>query len=344
MSSLAGHAAAGTARAASPRSRDRLLTLAGLATIAVLGALAFWLFPDDLAFLTRLLSACLFVLSLDLVVGYCGVATLGHAALFGAGAYGMGIAAAHGGVTAAFGLLAIGAAAGAAAGCLTGLVVLRASGLPQLVLSIAVVQLFGALANKLSPITGGSDGLSGISPAPVFGRFEFDLFGQTGFLLGLGLLLAVFAALRAVVTSPFGLLCRGIREDPVRVRAMGGRVRATLLAMYGLSGLVAGLAGALSGLTTGVVGLDSVSFERSATALVMLVFGGTGTLGGALVGTAVFQLFEHVVSAANPFHWLTLVGLLLIVVVLFLPTGLQGLPARLRRVAGLRGWTRKAGR
>ncbi len=319
--------------AAAIRRRDRRVTLAGLAAIAAAGALGFFAFPNDLGFLTRVVSAALFVLSLDLVVGYCGVATLGHAALFGAGAYGAGIAAVHGGWSGPIGLLSAGLAAGAAAGLISGIVVLRATGLPQLVLSIAVVQLAGALANKASTITGGSDGLSGISPDPLFGIFPFDLYGQTGYCLGLALLLGVYGLLRLVVRSPFGLLCRGIREDVIRVRAMGARITPPLVAMYGLSGAVAGLAGGLSALTTGVVGLDSVSFERSATALVMLVFGGAGTLAGGLVGTVAFQIFEHVVSAANPFHWLTLVGFLLIIVVLFLPEGLQGLVARLARGA-----------
>lgn len=313
------------------RRRDRLITLAGLAAIALAGALGYVAFPSDLGLLTRVISAALFVLSLDLVVGYCGIATLGHAALFGAGAYAVGITAAHGGWTEPLSLLVIGVAGGALAGLLSGVVVLRASGLPQLVLSIALVQLASALANKLSPITGGSDGLSGISPDPIFGAFAFDLFGVTGYWLGVLLLLVVFALLRLVVRSPFGLLCRGIREDPVRVRAMGARVTPPLVAMYVISGAVAGLAGGLSAVTTGVVGLDSLSFERSATALVMLVFGGAGTLFGALVGTVAFQVFEHVVSAANPFHWLILVGLLLILVVLFLPEGLQGLASRLMR-------------
>ena len=305
--------------------------------IAAAGAVGFFLFPYDLAFLTRVLSAALFVLSLDLVVGYCGVATLGHAALFGAGAYGAGIAAVHGGFSEPLTMLAFGMVAGGLAGIVSGLVILRASGLPQLVLSIAVVQLAAALANKASTVTGGSDGLSGILPAPLFGVFPFDLFGQTAYCLGLALLLGVYATLRVIVRSPFGLLCRGIREDPVRIGAMGAHVRPALVAMYGISGLVAGVAGGLSALTTGVVGLDSVSFERSATGLVMLVFGGTGSLAGGLAGTVVFQVFEHVVSAANPFHWLTLVGLLLIVVVLFLPTGLQGIVAAVaRRIAGRR--------
>jgi branched-chain amino acid transport system permease protein len=300
---------------------DRGPFIAVLVLLA-LGGLGYFAFADDLAFLTRAIAIAIFVLSLDLVVGYCGVATLGHAALFGAGAYAAGIAAVHG-LTDPFLLLVLGALAGAFNGLWSGALIVRFAALPQLVLSIAIVQLLSALANKVSSITGGSDGLAGIEPSPILGLFAFDLFSRTAYLFGLGLVIIIFIVLAVIVRSPFGLLCRGIREDPVRVRAIGARVHPALLKMYVISGAVAGIAGAFAAITTGVVGLDSVSFERSAEALVMLVLGGTGSLYGALIGAFVFQAFEHVVSAANPFHWLTLVGLLLIVVVLFLPRGLQ---------------------
>ncbi|MBP0573679.1 branched-chain amino acid ABC transporter permease, partial [Mycobacterium tuberculosis] len=119
--------------------------------------------------------------------------------------------------------------------------------------------------------------------------------------------------------TPFGMTCRGIKQDSVRVAAMGIRVKPTLMKMFAVSGAVAGLGGALGAIATQVVGLDSVSFELSANALVMLVIGGLGQLYGALVGTVVFLAVEHVVSAFNPFHWMTLVGLMLIAIVLFAP-------------------------
>jgi branched-chain amino acid transport system permease protein len=303
-----------------------------LAAIIAVAATGYFGFADDLAFMTRVTAAALFVLSLDLVVGYCGVATLGHAVLFGAGAYAAGIACVNG-LTEPVSLMVVGALAGALAGALSGALVVRYAGLPQLVLSIALVQLTYALANKASSVTGGSDGLSGIAPGPVLGLFAFDLWGRTAYLLGLAVLIAVYLVLSRIVRSPFGLLCRGIKQDPMRVKAMGASAYPALVKMYAISGAVAGIAGALAAVTAGVVGLDSVSFERSAEALVMLVLGGTGSLHGALIGTVVFQLFEHIVSAANPFHWLTLVGVLLIAVVLFLPDGLKGVGAAARRLA-----------
>lgn len=296
----------------------------GILVIAAFAVAGYFLFPNNLALLTRITAIALLVLSLDLVTGYCGVATLGHAALFGAGAYGAGIAAVHFGITDPVAMLAVGIVAGAVAGLISGAVILRAHGLPQLVLSIAIIHLAHEAANKASGWTGGSDGLAGITPDPVLGMFGFDLWGRTAYVFGVVLLLLVFVILRQIVRSPFGMLCRGIKQDPIRVRAMGASVNGTLLKMYVISGAVAGAGGALNAISTQVVGLDSLSFTLSAEALVMLVLGGTGSLFGALVGTLSFMWFEDVVSAANPFHWLTIVGALLIVVVLFAPKGLYG--------------------
>ena len=313
--------------ATSKQRRSLARDFAGIVAILVLAGIGYLLFPDNLALLTRILAMALLVLSLDLVTGYCGVATLGHAALFGAGAYAAGIASAHYGVTDPLAMVACGIVGGAAAGLLCGVIILSAHGLPQLVLSIALVYLFHEFANKASDWTGGSDGLSGMTTGPLFGAFEFDLYGHTAYFLGVGLVLIVFVLLRLLVRSPFGMLCRGIKEDPLRIRAMGASPKAALMKMYVISGAVAGVGGALNAISTQVVGLDSLSFTQSAEALVMLVLGGTGSLFGALAGTVIFMLFEDYVSAANPFHWLTILGLLLIAVVLFAPKGIYGTAA-----------------
>lgn len=301
--------------------------LIGIAVIVAIAAIGYFAFPDNLALLTRMITIALLVLSLDLVTGYCGVATLGHAALFGSGAYAAGILSAHYGINDPLLMMLAGVAGGAVAGLLCGAIILRAHGLPQLVLSIALINLFHEFANKASSWTGGSDGLSGIAPDPVFGLFEFDLYGHTAFFFGMALLLIVFVLLRVLVRSPFGMLCRAIKQDPLRIRAMGASPKAALIRMYAISGAVAGVGGALNAISTQVVGLDSLSFTQSAEALVMLVLGGTGSLFGALSGTVIFMLFEDYVSAANPFHWLTMVGALLIAVVLFAPKGLYGTAA-----------------
>ncbi|WP_274627059.1 branched-chain amino acid ABC transporter permease [Arvimicrobium flavum] len=315
--------------AASARAGGLRGGVIGLALILALAVAGYFLFPNNLALLTRIVAIALLVLSLDLVTGYCGVATLGHAALFGAGAYAAGIGAAHFGITDPLLMTLAGIVGGAVAGLVSGVVILRAHGLPQLVLSIALIHLFHELANKTTSWTGGSDGLAGITPDPLLGMFAFDLWGRTAYWYGIALLVLVFVLLRILVRSPFGMLCRGIREDALRVRAIGASPHAALMKMYVISGAVAGAGGALSAISTQVVGLDSLSFTLSAEALVMLVLGGTGSLYGALAGTVIFMLFEDFVSAANPFHWLTLVGALLILVVLFAPKGLYGTAAEL---------------
>lgn len=313
------------------RARPALRDLGAVALIALAGAAGYWLFPDNLSFLTRVISVALLVLSLDLVVGYCGIASLGQAALYGAGAYAAGIACLAG-ITDPFLMMLIGAAAGSVTGLLMGAVMLRAHGLPQLVLSIAIVQLLHEAANKLSWLTGGSDGLSGMLPAPLFGVFEFDLWGRAAYLFGLGVLIVTFAVLRQLVRSPFGMVCRGLKEDPLRVSALGISAFPVLIRMFAISGAVAGMGGALGAIATQVVGLDSVSFELSANALVMLVLGGLGHLTGALIGAVVFLSIEHVIAALNPFHWMTLVGAILIAIVLFAPRGLSGTLDELARL------------
>ncbi len=195
-----------------------------------------------------------------------------------AGAYAAGIAAAHFGITEPITMIAIGAVGGAVAGLVSGVVILRGHGLAQLVLSIAIIHLFHEAANKASNYTGGSDGLAGITPDPILGLFEFDLWGRTAYVFGIVLLIVIFVLLRILVRSPFGMLCRGIRQDPVRVSAMGASVKRTLIKMYVISGVVAGIGGAFNAVSTQVVGLDSLSFTNSAEALVMLVLGGVGTL------------------------------------------------------------------
>lgn len=191
---------AATALSAGRRGLGR--DLAGLAVILVLAGIGYLFFPNNLALLTRITAIALLVLSLDLVTGYCGVATLGHAALFGSGAYAAGIAAVHFGITDPLLMLAAGILGGALAGLACGVVILRAHGLPQLVLSIALIHLFHEFANKASPWTGGSDGLAGIAPDPLIGLFAFDLWGRTAYVFGVVLLAIVFVLLRLSCARP----------------------------------------------------------------------------------------------------------------------------------------------
>lgn len=317
-------------RRAGTAGRPRRAALEGgvLPVMAAAGLAAFWIFPDDLALMTRIAATALYVLSLDLVLGFAGIATLGQAAMFGTGAYAAGIAAVHL-VSDPLVLLVIGGLAGGVIALVTGALILRAHGLTLLMLTIAVVQIVQEVANKARGLTGGSDGLSGIDPSPVFGLFRFDMFGHTAYLFSLAVLLAGILTARRIVRSPFGLACRGVKEDALRVAALGGSPRLYLVFMYAVAGIFAGVAGALTAVTSGIVGLDSLGFSWSAEALVMLVLGGTGRLYGAVIGTVAFMAIHHILAATDPFHWMAFIGLFLMGIVLFAPGGIASLADRL---------------
>lgn len=289
------------------------------AILLAIGVLAWWMLPDQLGLLTRIATTALFVLSLDLVVGVAGLATLGHAALFGVGAYAAAIFALRAFADPLLGL-AIGIGAGAVFALVSGLFLLRYHGFTFLMLTVAIAQIVASLAQKARDWTGGDDGLSGFTMNPLLGVFGFDLEGRTAAIYALVVLaLGLFVA-RRVVDSPFGLAVRGIHENRARMAALGTPVRRRLLAMYTLAGGLAGAAGALSAQTNAIVGLDSLSFAVSAEALVMLILGGAGRLYGALIGAAVFMLLHHTAASINPYHWLFVVGGVLMAVV-FVPPG-----------------------
>lgn len=302
-----------------------------------IGVGCFFAFPSNLGFMTEIVIMVLLVLSLDLLLGYAGIATLGQAALFGGGAYGAGLFALHVHGDPLLGL-AIGAAAGGILALVSGLLFLRAQGLSFIILTVAFGSLAFAMVNQAQDVTGGNDGLYGYMMAPLFGQFEFDFFSRTGFLYALGVLLLVFYGLRRLVNSPFGLTTQGIREDRQRMTALGFPVYRITLLIYVIAGAIAGIAGALSAQTIQVVGLQSLSFTLSAEALVMLILGGTGRLYGAVIGTVLFMTVHHFASDLDPSTWMLVIGLMLIAVVLFFPKGMVQLfdlgVHRVKRISG----------
>ena len=175
------------------------------------------------------------------------------------------------------------------------------------------------------PVTGGADGLYGFHPAPLFGVFPFELDGSTAYWYAAIVLLLVFAVCKVVVNSPFGLTIRGVRENPVRMRLLGVPVLRRLVMMYIISGFLAGIAGGLSAQVTQLVALDSFSFILSGNVLIMLVLGGTGSLNGAILGAALFVVVSDRAAAVSPFHWLFALGIGLILMVRFAPSGLISL-------------------
>lgn len=308
----------------------RLIPFALLAIVAVA---AFYAFPYNLAFLTRVVITMILVLSLDLLIGVTGIDTLGQAALFGSGAYAAGLFAVHVWADPVAGLF-VGAAAGAVVAFISGLFLMRAQGLTLLMLTIAVAEVMQEGANKLDWITGGADGLGGITMGPVFGVWEFDFIGVTGYIYSVCVFFLVVFLLSIVIASPFGLSLRGIKDSPARMRAIGTPVTRRRVAIYTLAGAVAGIAGALSAQATGLVSLSVYDFQVSAEAMIMLILGGTGRLWGALVGVAIFMTVHEFAASVDPFNWLFVIGILVLVVVYAVPRGLIGLPQELRRMAG----------
>lgn len=283
----------------------------------------FFLLPDYLVFGSQVLIVGLFALSLDLVLGFAGVVSLGHAGFFGLGAYTAGLLAAHGWGEPLTGLLAGALVAGLVGFCVSFLVV-RGQDLTRLMVTLGVGLMLYEAANKMAFLTGGVDGLSGVTMHNLLGTFEFDLEGRTAYVYSLSVLFLVFVVLRRLVRSPFGLSLRGIQQGPKRMPAIGADVRMRLVAAFSVSAAIAGIAGGLLAQTTQFVGLDSLGFSRSAELLIMLVLGGAGRLYGALIGAAVFMVAQDVLSGINPVYWQFWIGVLLMVIVLFARGGILG--------------------
>jgi branched-chain amino acid transport system permease protein len=283
--------------------------------------LVFFAFDTYLSLGSQILIMVIFGLSLDLALGFAGINTLGHAAFFGIGAYAAGYYSLNVSPEPLSGLL-VAAAAAALVGALSGWLLLRTRGLALLMLTMVITVLLHEVANAWSSVTGGADGLSGLSTAPLLGLFPFDLSGKTAYLYALAILFIVFVIVRMVANSPFGLSLRGIRENPRRMDLVGASVHLRLVAAYVVAAAIAGVAGGLSAQLTRTAGLDLLSFQVSGNILIMLIVGGVGRLYGAFVGIPLYMLLLDRAAAVNPFHWMFFVGLALILLVRFAPGGL----------------------
>jgi branched-chain amino acid transport system permease protein len=308
--------------------RKRLRVIELLPWAIAIGA--YFGLPDYLMLGSQVLIMILFALSLDLVLGYAGIVTLGHSAFFGVGAYTAGIYAARASGEPLSGLV-LAALAAAAVGYLSGLVVLRTRGLTLLMLTLAVTALLAEAANKASFITGGADGLQGVEIEPILGLFRFDLFGHTAYLYALAVLFVGWLFARRLVHSAFGRSLVGIRENAARMHAIGSPVRRRLVSVYTISAAMAGLAGGLLAQTTQFVGLTVLGFQRSGEILIMLVFGGIGRLYGAFVGASLYMIVQDQLAKMDPEFWYFWIGLLLVLLVMFARGGILGLLDRLPR-------------
>ena len=299
--------------------------------------IAFWLgllavvfvFPGHLVLGSQVLITGLFALSLDLILGYAGIVSLGHAAMFGAGAYTAGLLARHGWGEPLSGLVAA-AAVGAAIAWGTSFIAVRGGDLTRLMVTLGIGLMLYEAANQAARVTGGVDGLSDMAVRDLLGVFPFDLRGRTAYVYSLAVLFAVFLACRRIVRSPFGLSLRGIRDGARRMPALGSPVRHRLIAIYTVAGAIAGIAGALLAQTTQFVGLEVLGFSRSADLLIMLVLGGAGWLYGGLIGAGLFMIAQNQLSSINPVYWQFWLGLLLVAMVFVARGGVVGAMASAR--------------
>ena len=282
----------------------------------LVAAAAIYFLPNRHLILTEIAILGLFALSLDLIVGYAGIISLGHAAFFGFGGYAAGLLAKHAIVTEPVLALLLAGLAAAALGFATSFLVLRGSDLTRLMVTLGVALVLREIANRYSELTGGADGLQGIAVAPLLGTFRFDLYGHTAYVYSLAVLFALFVIARRIVLSPFGLSLRAIKGNALRASAIGIPVNRRLVAIYTIAAFYAGVAGALLTQTTAFASLDVFSFDRSADLLLVLIIGGTGYLYGGLIGAVVFKLMQDWLANLTPQYWQFWLGLLLVVIVL----------------------------
>jgi branched-chain amino acid transport system permease protein len=306
--------------------------------IWVAAFVAWFLLPRQAGLLNEIAILALFAVSLDLILGYGGIVSLGHAAFFGTGAYVAALFAKHVMPDPLVGL-AVATAAGALLGAATSVLVLRGTDLTRLMVTLGVALILYELANRFDKITGGADGLQGVVMGPLLGLFAFDLGGRVAYLYSLIVLVVLFFVARRIVHSPFGYGLKAIRDNPRRATAIGIGQNAQLAIAYTISAAYAGTAGGLLAQTTGFASLDVLDFHRSADVLLVLVIGGVGWLYGGVIGAVVFKFLHDILSAITPQYWQGLIGLVLVVLVMVgrerLGRGFRALlPARWRGEAG----------
>jgi branched-chain amino acid transport system permease protein len=280
--------------------------------------LSWLLLPGQSLLLNEIAIVALFAVSLDLILGYAGIVSLGHAAFLGFGAYTAALFAKNVMADPLVGLL-VAIAASALLGALTSVLILRGTDLTRLMVTLGVSSVLYELANKLDWLTGGADGLQGVVMGPLvtpFGRFDFDLSGRVAYAYTLVVLAVALLVARRLVHSPFGISLQALRDNRLRAASIGLSVRLRLVAVYTIAAAIAGAAGGLLAQTSGFASLDVFDFHRSADVLLVLVIGGTGYLYGGIFGAIVFQLLHDLVSAWTPQYWNFWLGLFLVVLVL----------------------------
>lgn len=293
------------------RSRIRIYEI--VLWIAAFGA--YFVLPSKMLILTEIAILGLFALSLDLILGYVGIVSLGHTVFFGVGAYAAGLIALKFIAEPVTGLIAAATISGLL-GFVTSFLLLRGSDLTKIMVTLGIALMVGEAANQAAWLTGGADGLSGFMMEPILGLFEFDLWGRTGYLYCLTVLFVVTMIARRIVHSPYGLSLKAIKGNLVRAGMLGISARKRIIIAYTISAVFAGMAGALLTQTTSFASPDVLAFHRSADVLLVLVIGGTGYLYGGIFGAVLFTLLKDVLSIATPQYWMFWIGLLLVIMVI----------------------------
>jgi branched-chain amino acid transport system permease protein len=280
--------------------------------------------------LTEILIFGLFAASLDLLLGYTGLPSLGHAGYFGVGGYAAGLLALH--VTSnAFAQLAVAVAAAAGVALLTGIFAVRSRDVYFLMLTLAFGQLLWVLALNWSSLTGGSNGVYGIPVPKLAGSSTWLQPDDHFYWYTLAVFLVGYLALRIVVVSPVGRGLAGIRGNPERMSSLGYNVPLYKLAVFTFAGAIAGYAGALACQQAKYFSPDGMSFEVSAVAVVVIVIGGQRTLLGAVLGAAFYYVVRDQLSDVLSSHWQLALGVVFVLVVYLLPGGIVAGGRRLRR-------------
>jgi branched-chain amino acid transport system permease protein len=316
--------------------RDRFRAAEALPWLLAIAA--YLIFPNQMILGGQTLIMILFALSLDLIVGYAGIVTLGHAAFFGVGAYTAALLITDLGWNEPISGLVGAAILAASAGLLSGLILLRYRGLALLVLTLSTTIMLQQLGNLFRDLTGGYDGIPGVNIAPLFGFFDYDLYGHTYYLYCLAVLLIAFYGVRRIVYSPFGQSLVGIRENVGRMHALGSPVHWRLVVAYAISAGIAGIAGALFAQTNSLVTLGVFDFDQSAAVLMMLILGGAGWLYGAFVGAVLYMVLQNELAKFSPAFWQFGIGFILIAVVVL---ARRGVFARLAEVSRQLSWSRQ---
>jgi branched-chain amino acid transport system permease protein len=293
----------------------------------VCAAMSYFIFPGHLVLLTQAMITGLFVVSLDIMFGYAGIPSFGHAAFFGIGAYTAGILARDWWGDPLLGLVA-GALVAGLAGAICSQLVARLHGIAMLMVTLGIGLICYEIANKWNSLTGGDDGLQGMQITPLLGLFTFDIDGRVGFIYSFIVIFVLYLLARRLVNSPFGLALKGIRENVRRVPALGIGVRMQLAMAFTISAAMAGVAGALLAETTQYIALEVLGFDRSISVQIALVLGGIGSLIGGMIGAVAYTVLRDQLSLINPAYWDFWVGLVLVIIVM---SGTGGITGILRR-------------